>query len=127
MTKSTVYCYSFTGAYETNLCYTILEDGCGISINGTTCNSCETVSCNATTGVEVLEPIAWDCTNASGGAQGSDCEGVYIAPVLEFLLTNCAETNSTNSDNTTAAPSASVHLVRVLCPVRIRLGPMLPL
>ena len=111
MTESLVYCYSFSGSYETEVCYTFspfLPDTCSITVEGTTCNSCEKVTCNATaTGAEDTDKNVWDCTNVAGGKQGSQCnEGDSVIPFTSFE-TFCLQANSTNPDGTSGVPNAT--------------------
>ena len=109
MTDSGFACYTFIGFYERKLCYTISSNKteCSIVIDGATCNSCEMVRCDSTSSYEGDTPFAWDCTNAPGGTQGSNCnEGEFILPVFD-RDNNCPVINSTNPNVTTAAPTAS--------------------
>ena len=109
MTDSTFYCSTLSGAYETELCYTFLEGGCSISISGTTCNSCETVSCGFPTPyLSGKDPFAWDCTNVPGGTQGSYCnQGDIPIPEVRVAILCFLGNDTAIPDDTSGVPSAA--------------------
>ena len=107
------YCYNiFAEDYENEGCYSSTDVGCTVSLNGTTCNSCELVNC---TGLyEVTEDFAWDCTNVPGGNQGSNCnEEEFFLPKLANCLMSRGSTTTPPSDlvsSDTPAPTPSANI-----------------
>ena len=107
-------CYSFFGEdFESEGCYSSTDVGCTVSIDGTTCNSCEVVNCTDSNN-EVSEDFAWDCTNVPGGNKGSNCNGLFFYSILASANCSAALVNNTMappdlvSSNTTAPnPSAN--------------------